>query len=323
MNTLDSEYIEEQNKLASAGAWVWLIEIIPSGGGATIRYTNNTNAVTWPSAGGAIFSAIAMTIEDVATTLDGKLPEYKLVIGELVMSSSLRSQISSSGGLTGSMVRLRIVHSDHLDLTTPAIDETAQILNAEVTLKAVTLLIGIPNLTGRRFPKDRYVPGFCRHKFTDSLCRYVVPKDSDGNTYSITSNQIQFNIVSVWAPGAPEVNKIVVAGVNLVTAIFQNALPEGEDLDPDWGLAKNTGFIVSGSLYNDGFFLAEDYYPISPTRVYTAINQKRDFVEEPAGEEITITLGYNACDYSLKACANRDNLQNYGGSPGIMGGVYG
>ncbi len=323
MNTLDSEYIEEQNKLASAGAWIWLVEITPSGGGATIRYTNNTNAVTWPSAGGDLFSAIPMTIEDVATTLDGKLPEYKVVIGELVMSSPLRSQISSSGGLTGSMVRLRIVHSDHLDLTTPAIDETAQILNAEVTLKAVTVLIGIPNLTGRRFPKDRYVPGFCRHKFTDSLCRYVIPKDSDGNAYSITSNQIQFNIVSEWAPGAPEVNKIVVAGEDLVQSIFRHALPLGTAQGANWALAKNTGFTVSGSLSNDGFFLAHSFYAVIPTRVYTAINPAVDFVEEAVGEEITITLGYNACDYSLNACAKRDNLHQYGGSPGIMGGVYG
>lgn len=318
MNTLNSNYITEQNKLASAYAWIWLVEINPTGGGATIRYTNNTTPVTWPSSGGSVFSAIPMAMDDVGATLDGKLPEYKLVIGELVMASSLRTQISSSGGLTGSTVRMRVVHSDHLDLTTPAIDETAQILNSEVTLQAVTLLLGIPNLTGRRFPKDRYVPGFCRHKFKGALCQYVQP------AYSITSTNVQFASVAEYAdPTSPRVNKIVVSGVNLVTAIFSHALPLGAAQGANWALAKDTGFTVSGSLSNDGFFLAESYYAVAPTLVYIVINPKVALVPEAAGEEVTITLGYSACDYTIDGCAKRDNLQNYGGSPGIMGGVYG
>ncbi len=83
------------------------------------------------------------------------------------------------------------------------------------------------------------------------------PKDSDGNAYSITSTNVQFNVLSVWAPGAPQVNRIVVAGENLITSIFQYALPLGSAEGANWLLAKDAGFTISGSLSNDGFFLAE------------------------------------------------------------------
>ena len=177
MDTLNSAYVGEQGKISAAGAWIWLIAISKSGY-STMRYANNNEDVSWPETTD-IYSAISFAMDDVTASLQGKFPEYRLSIGEVELDSVLRIAVKASGGLVGGTVRLIVVHSDHLTLTTPAIDEYATILSCEVTADAVVFTLGIPNLLSRRFPRDRYVPGICRHKFAGALCGYAASKYTD------------------------------------------------------------------------------------------------------------------------------------------------
>ena len=82
---------------------------------------------------------------------------------------------------------------------------------------------------------------------------------------------------------------------------------------------------MTGSLYNDGFFLANNYHAVNDgwVRVFMEADGGRAFYSESPGATVTLRLGYTDCDHTLEACKLRNNTQNYGGSPGIVGGVYG
>lgn len=315
---MNTAYITESNKIASPYAWIWLLEITTTGYGTPLRLTNNNDDVTWPVAGGNTYSKMPLTVDDIQVSTSGEFPEYKLIIGDVDLSGSLRTRIGAAGGLVGSVVRFMVVHSNHLDLTTPAIDEYADILSCELTAQAVVFTIGIPNLLSRRFPRDRYVPGFCRHRFEGALCQYEQPD------YSVVSNNVVFSSPDSYAEGHP-VDQITANGVNLVTSVFSEALPLGVAQGANWALSKDTGFTISGSISNDGFFLADNWYAVRPTYVYVKKEAEsgRAFTPETVLTGVTIRLGYNACDHTLNACKFRDNMQNYGGSPGITGGIYG
>ncbi len=311
---IDSNYLEESNKIAAGGAWIWLVEITTVGYGTPLRYANNNSDVSW---NGNTYSRMPVRMDDIHVSTDGEFPEYKLEIGDVDLTGDLRTRVAAAGGLVGSIVRFRIVHSDHLALTDPAIDEYADILSCELTNKAVVFTIGTPNLLTRRFPRDRYVPGYCRHRFIGALCQYEQPSQT------IVTNDITFSTVD-FAAGHP-VHKIAVADANLIYELFVYAQPGGSGNYSSWTLAKDIGFTISGTPNNDGFFLADDWYAVKSTHVFvfTELDGAQIFVPETVLTGVTLQLGYVECDHTLEACKLRDNTQNYGGSPGIAGGIYG
>ncbi len=354
-----------------------------------------------------------------------------------------------------------VVHSDHLDLDTPAIDETAEVLGCEVTAINIVLTLGITSALSRRFPKDKYVPGFCRHKFGGGLCQYVtypqyslssnlvsfipgdeyntlwvgdgslitnvfVGADGDMNGLSnlLTDGSFEHDVMGNWGIwGQPSVgfkstypvlygqyswshqgietncgitqtvdvvngktytlsvyvycpitagkgsggirlmtkihntyyaqyatssyswqrlsltvtphstnnNKLTMWLGGIGTASFDGAMINEGDTANDfeyYSLETDTGFSVSGSQHNNGVFIANNYHVIGQqyVRVYTQEQlgkAGRAFVAEEAGNTVTIQLGYIDCDHTLEACRIRGNLERFGGSPGVAGGVYG
>ena len=309
---MNSAYVTEANKVSSAGAWVWLLEII-STGYSTLRYTNNNDNVVW---NGNTYTRMPFRFNDVKVSTDGVFPEYKLEIAEVSLTGAILSRVHDTDGLPRSLVRLMLVHSDHLAVTTPAVEEYAEILSVELTTGVIVLNVGIPSLLNRRFPRDRYVPSYCRHMFGGALCQYVQP------SYSITSNSVQFVELEGYTPS---VNRIVVNDVDLRVELFAHALPVGGLSGATWALVKDTGFTITGTPSNDGFYLAENYYGVSAHHVYVKKPSEsgRAFIEETVTSDVVIQLGYSACNHTLDACKFRDNSQNFGGSPGIAGGVYG
>ena len=175
---MDEQYELEQNKIASSGAWVWLLEVATTGQ-STLRYVNNNDDVVW---GGNTYTKLPFTLDDLVVETSGKFPEFKLQVGDVDTGSTLRTRVRTLGGLVGSTVRLLVVHSGHLSLTTAAIDETSEVLRTAVAEAGVTFTLGIPSLLNRRFPCDRYVPGFCRHKYKGALCGYVGALESCEHT---------------------------------------------------------------------------------------------------------------------------------------------
>jgi len=477
---MDAALVLEQNKIASSGAWIWLLEIAIAGTDTVLRYTND-NAVggtpsqlytTW---NGHNYWSMPFTMDDVVVSTDGKFPEYRLQIGEVDLDGAIRGWVGTNAGLVGSTVRLMVVHSAHLDLTTPAVDELAEILNCEVTAGAVVFILGIPSLLSRRFPRDKYVPGYCRHKFGGALCRYVQPThqrktsnisfipgvvtgdpdieyntiySSDGGLITdlfshapgsmVSPNSLVLNggfedgvvggtkfgwdstgypnywealksssvfwsstvskygnyscfyhnssnsdaikqtinltpgvtytfsfwaVIAIQDPKATFKMFVIIGGHRYGIYVHDDVIgwarytrtltvPADSDGVTDivfagrssvyvdgvcavvgstggdftgYGLSKDTGFTVSGSVSNDGFFLANMYHAVNElyVRVFMEDAGVKPFVAESAGAPITIRLGYDQCNHTLGACKLRNNTQNYGGSPGITGGMYG
>jgi len=318
MNILDSSYIDEQTKIAGSGAWIWLLEIATPGR-TTLRYANNNSDIGWPlGISSNTYSKLSITMDDISVSTSGEFPIHKLQIGDVDLDGGLRERVKVTAGLVGSTVRLIVVHSSHLDLLTPAIDEIAEVLNCEVTAEAVVLTIGVPSLLSKRFPRDRYVPSFCRHKFGGALCRYVQPD------YSLTSTAIRFT-----TSGDYNIIQQVISG-SLVSDVFSGAPGEPAPIPPPaprarWKLDADTVFEVSGSVSNNGWFVADASHLITQSyvRVFNEADGGRAFVAEAPGASVIIQLGYSDCDHTLEACKLRNNSQNYGGSPGIAGGMYG
>jgi phage-related protein len=465
---MNQAYTDEANKLAAAGAWILLLEISKTGY-TTIRYTSDNAAVDpthfnmeWD---GDTYYSVPFVLEDVHASLKGELHEYGLRIEVGSLTETLRTVVKASGGLVGGMVKVMVVHSAHLSLTTPAVEMESEILDCTVTAEAITFRLGMASPYKKRFPRDRYVPGFCRHKFGGALCGYEIAG------YTLTSSLVQFIRGSGY-------HTILVGDGNLVTSVFEhvrgrrqcvgNLVTNGDFEDgvtgsasgwtggsyvSDWelwgsaaaadrrwsgdrakygdksyyhighssyagvwqsvsvtpntlytvscwvyvqggganslriattvtgggyaaptgvgawekvsvtvntgvrsslgvyvggvgaayfdgvsvvqgstagvydryALGRDTAFTVSGSQYNDGLFLADNYYAVDEeyVRVVTGDDIGRVLVAEAAGMAVTISLGYVDCDHTLEGCKLRNNLANYGGSPGISGGAYG
>jgi len=165
---MNAEYQEEKNAIATSGAWIYLLEI-DLAGYSTLRYANNNEDIPWNDHD---YLAIPFTIDDVSASIKGEFPELTLRIGDVDPHSDLREQVKETGGLIGGTLRLLVVHSAHLSLTTAAIDESAEIIGCDLDNKSVNFTLGVTNFLSKRFPQGRYVPGFCRHRFKDALCKY-------------------------------------------------------------------------------------------------------------------------------------------------------
>jgi len=172
----------EKNKIASTGAWLILLEInFP--GETPIRLAYNTEDITWPATGGDVYQAFAFDIDEVKEDGKGGLPTFSIRVSNV--TRILEPYIDASDGGKDASVTLRVVHSDHLDLTTPELEETFDNLGCTVDSHWVTFSLGAENPMRQRSPKDRYLKDHCRYKeFKGPLCGYAGSALSCDRTFS-------------------------------------------------------------------------------------------------------------------------------------------
>ena len=466
---MNSAYVTEANKISTGGVWLLLLEIATEGYIMPLRYTSNNDTVTWLT---NIYTALPFSLDDVSVSTSGAFPEYTLQMGEVDLTGALYTRIKETDGLVGSTVRFMVVHSERLTVTEAAVDEYTEILSCELTAQVVTFKLGMPSLLSRRFPRDRYAPSYCRHKFGGALCQYSRPVGA-----TLTSSQVAFvagvDYDTIWVNdggllehifayepgymGAPY-NLIANGSFEQYTSVETAGWYGGKHYDSweTWGststatryvtvekakydthslliqcnatiggvyqtvtvvagqpytfscwvfvrytmgigaygirmrteptpglgytetygdyggwqrltltvipttnqltvwlggqgraffdgmsivkgsgivdysqriLANDAVFTVSGSASNDGYFIAYggSNYPLYDTyvKVRKGTAFDRTFTTESPGAAVTLQLGHPNCDHTLPACRIRNNSQNFGGSPGIRGGVYG
>ena len=166
---LSAAAILEKNKLYSDAPWLVLLEL--SLEGTTIRVVRNTENVTWPSVGGDVYTAFPFELEEIGETSRGEMPKFAIRISNV--SRVMQSYFEASGGAIGSQVTIRVVHSDHLDLTTPELEEVFEVTESKADAMWVTLTLGIPNPMMMRFPRSRFFKANCRWKFKSTECGYT------------------------------------------------------------------------------------------------------------------------------------------------------
>ena len=166
---LSAAAILEKNKLASDAPWLILLELALEG--TTIRVVRNTEDITWPSAGGDVYTAFPFDLDELGETARGEIPQFGIRISNV--SRVMQSYFESSGGAVGSTVTLRVVHADHLDLTTAEVEEVFTVTESRADAMWVSLTLGIANPMMMRFPRNRYLKTHCRWKFKSTECGYT------------------------------------------------------------------------------------------------------------------------------------------------------
>ncbi|MHA1736997.1 MAG: DUF1833 family protein, partial [Candidatus Heimdallarchaeota archaeon] len=154
---ISTQAIIEKNKLTSTGVWLLLLEFLYPGEDS-IRICYNTENIVWNS---ETWLACPFQLGDVEEGREGKSTQVTLSVIDL--TRTLTPILDGHGGGVGAKVWVRIVHSDHLNLVDPELEEKFEIVDVSIDhLNKIDFTLGAENLMNYRSPSDRYLKNHCR-----------------------------------------------------------------------------------------------------------------------------------------------------------------
>jgi lambda family phage minor tail protein L len=157
----------EKNKLVSDGALITLLEITIKAG-SILRLAKNTDDIEW---NGETWVAFSFEMDPSKQNANGELPRYSVQVSNV--SRALEGYLEQAGGLVGGTVRFMVVMSNHLDQTTPLLDEEFSIQSTSYDAEWVTFnLSGSTNMF-RRIPERRFLKNFCPFQYRGPECLAV------------------------------------------------------------------------------------------------------------------------------------------------------
>ncbi len=174
---LSTNQIIEKNKLSSDNVELLLLEITYPSEDPICLCLNNAEIVwdskTWYP---ALFS-----LSGLMETKNAEIPSVTLSfidIGRVLMP-----YIETYDGGVGAQTILRVVDSKYLNVTTPKLEESMEILDCTIDdSNLISFKMGSENLLNRRCPSDRYLKNNCRYQsFGDSHCGYTILGDETCN----------------------------------------------------------------------------------------------------------------------------------------------
>ena len=153
----------EKNKLANTLPWIVLLEIdLPDGTSA--YFTKNNDVVNW---NGITWEPIPMLFSD--NTQDMKsMSTFTIQVSNV--SGMVQSYLEEFNGLTDCPVTISLVHTAHLDNTTPEIQEQFNIQKTNYDEQWVTFTLGSDWWLFYRALADRFLPDFCNWKYGSIKC---------------------------------------------------------------------------------------------------------------------------------------------------------
>ena len=167
MLDLSSAAIIEKNKLSSDGAWIILAEIYVAPG-VILRLCRNTDDIEW---NGETWVAFPFELEAPRQSGSGEVPNFTVKVSNV--TRTVEGYIEQAGGGVGATVRLMVVMSNHLDITTPELDEEFSVQSTSYDEQWVTFtLTGAVNLF-RRVPQRRFLKNFCPFQYKGPECKAV------------------------------------------------------------------------------------------------------------------------------------------------------
>lgn len=167
MLDLSSAAIIEKNKLSSDGAWIILAEIYV-GPGVILRLCRNTDDIEW---NGETWVAFPFELEAPRQSGSGEVPNFTVKVSNV--TRTVEGYVEQAGGGVGATVRLMVVMSNHLDITTPELDEEFSVQSTSYDEQWVTFtLTGAVNLF-RRVPQRRFLKNFCPFQYKGPECKAV------------------------------------------------------------------------------------------------------------------------------------------------------
>ena len=278
------------HNLAAPGAWLILLEIYNLSGTLQYRLVNNTETVTYD---GANYHRASFELHGVDESLKGNLPTLNLSLNDPALS--LRTALYNNAGFSGWEIRIRRVYfPTPTTYTDTSIHQYFTIQDTDRDDTGINFSLGAPRPLHKRFPRDRYIPSICRHRFQDGMCRYGL---TPGQFTGYTSNRISFFVID------GDIDYIQTCSHALASQIHENML-----------------ITISGSSLNDGTYRISTVSIPHINLVLLGVAPPYSLAGE--GESATITLR-PACDYGLTTCRGCGNENRFGGSPGITEGLYG
>lgn len=158
----------EKNKISSTGAWLVLLEVQFEG--ETIRVVKNNEDIEWPADSGDIWTAFPFELGEVSENSKGELPSLQLKVSNV--TRTIQQYLEEYAGGTDATVILRVVMSEHLDLTTPELVETFSVKSTSTDAMWAYFNLGPDYSMTQRCPADKYNQNFCPYQFGKIKCGY-------------------------------------------------------------------------------------------------------------------------------------------------------
>lgn len=196
--SLSNIAILEKNKISSTNAWLILIEIQFEGD--IIRVVKNNEDIEWPAGSGTTWTAFPFEIGDVNENSKGEQPSLQLKVSNV--TRDMERYLEKNAGGTDATVVLRVVMSEHLELTQPEMIETFSVKSTSTDVNWAYFNLGPDFSTTQRIPANRYMQNFCPLKFKGIKCGYSGPETECNKTLDncrTRNNSDRFS----GAPGIP------------------------------------------------------------------------------------------------------------------------
>jgi len=158
----------EKNKISSTGAWIVLLEVQFQG--VTIKICNNNENIEWPTGSEQEWIAFPFELGNVTEDSKGELPQLSVKISNV--TGSMQQYVEQYSGGTDAMIVLRVVHSEHLDLTIPELEEFFMVKKSTADNYWVTFTLGPDYTLTQCVPPNKHRKNFCPYKFKGIECGY-------------------------------------------------------------------------------------------------------------------------------------------------------
>jgi len=154
----------EKNRVASAGAWLLLIDLTlvdPANSENTevFYFVRNNEDIVFD---GNIYTAFPIEIDTIEKNSQGELPSVSLRVSNV--TRALQPYIENYDGGNGSTVKLTVVHSSHLTENYSELEMDLTIKSCSSDNNWVVFALGGLNPLVKKFPIHRYIAGHCNWK---------------------------------------------------------------------------------------------------------------------------------------------------------------
>lgn len=167
MKTLPASLILEKNKIATANAWLVLLDVVLTDDTELFLVKNSEN-ITYNS---QAYTAIDFEIDSTKESSSGEIPTVTLRVSNI--TRVLQAYLEDLGGAIGSTVTVRVVNAAHLAEDYTELEMTYDVLKTSSNAQWVTFTLGAPNPLRRRFPLYRYIADHCAWTFKGAECGYA------------------------------------------------------------------------------------------------------------------------------------------------------
>lgn len=163
MLNLSAAAILEKNKLAGDSCWPVLLEIQLEG--QTLRLCNNNENITW---NGQTWTAFPFELDEISQNDKAEIPNVTLRVSNV--TQEIQGYIDDMNGGTDVPVILRVVNSNHLDITTPELEMSFVAVRVGFDAQWLSFTLGGSISITRRVPERRYLKDFCPFQYGGVEC---------------------------------------------------------------------------------------------------------------------------------------------------------